>query len=337
VPQLPSFLEGLDPVDRQSAMTFFEEANLPAGGLLMHDEFEAECLAYVVQGEVEVHVDGKVVGRAHDGEWVGEMALFPRARRQATVFAVTDCWVLALTTESYVAMRKGEHRVIPRLERQVLTQQLARLRRAGDRIVEHSKGPETAPPGPGFFARVAAQFGPGGSLSSADIDVPTELRGFGLADEEEPAKVVASVARHFAPQSWPPGAVLCEEGQPGDEMFVLLDGTVDVIRAVAGERVEPLATLEPGAAFGIAALHESRHRMASCVASSRCTVLRLDAAGWSALADDDGPAGSCFRRAMIRVLSQQLANTNLALARVASEPSRLQAARAAYESGPTRP
>lgn len=335
MPQMPSFLEALEPVDRQSAMTFFEEANVPAGGLLMNNDYEAECLAYVVQGEVEVHVGGSVVGRARDGEWVGESAMFPMARRTATVYAATDCWILALTTESYVAMRMGEHRVIPQLERQILSQQLVRMRRAGDRIVEHSQAPEPAPPGPGFFSRVAAQFGPGGSLSRADLDVATELRAFGIADETEPDKVVAAVARRFQPQAWPPGAVLCEEGKPGDDMFVLIDGTVDVIRSVSGEKVEHLATLEPGAAFGIAALHEERNRMASCVASSRCTVLRIDAEGWSVLANDDGPAGSCFRRAMIRVLTDQIADTNLELARVASEPSRLLAARAAYEGGRT--
>jgi len=331
VSELPSCFADLESVDRHSALRFFEEGSVPPGELLMHHTYEAGCVAYVVSGEVEIHLGDAVVGRAGAGEWVGESALFPHATRTATVYAATPCSILALTTESYVAMRKGEHRIIPPLERDILTQQLQRMRRAGDRIVAHGQSPEPAPPGPGFFARVATQFGPGGTFAAADVDVEHELRVHGIADEEEPDKVVARVAKHFEPQAWAPGGLLCREGAPGKEMFVLIDGTVDVVRSVDGGQVEHLATLEPGDALGIAALHEDRPRMASCVAASRCTVLRLDADGWATLANDDGPAGSCFRRAMIRVLADQLAATNLALADVAGERSRLVAARAAYE------
>jgi CRP-like cAMP-binding protein len=97
--------------------------------------------------------------------------------------------------------------------------------------------------------------------------------------------------------------------------------------------VQPLAQLSPGAAFGLAALHERQGRMASCVASSACTVLALNEVGWQRLVRDDSPIGSCFRRAMIDVLSKQLAATNLQLAAINSEPSRLGAALGAYEGG----
>lgn len=332
--EMPSFLAQLEPADRQTALNFMEEVQVPAGELLMHGAYEGECVAYVVEGEVEVHLAGAVVGRAAAGEWVGETAMFPGAERRATVYAASHCWLLALSTEGYVALRRADHPLVPVLEREILGHQLGRLRQVGDRLAEASPEASRRPPPASFFAHVAAQFGAGGLLSlQPDIDVAEQLRSLGIIDEEVPSKVAVVVARPFRARSVPAGALLCTEGEAGDAMYVLVEGSVRVVKDHGDDTVHVLASLAPGAAFGLAALHEGRGRMASCVAAERCTVLQLDAAGWAGLVADSTPVGSCFRRAMIEVLSAQLAATNLQLAAVGSEPSRLGSAVGAYEGG----
>jgi CRP-like cAMP-binding protein len=195
--EMPSFLAALDPADRHTALGFLEEVQIPAGELLMHGSFEGECLAYVVQGEVEVHAGGSVVGRAGAGEWVGETAMFPKAARRATVYVTADAWLLVVSTENYIGMRRGEHRLVPILEQEVLGNQLARLRRQGERLAELSPGPQSSRPSPSFFSRIGAQFGKGGMLSVLpDLDVAAELRALGLVDDEATdftARAVASV------------------------------------------------------------------------------------------------------------------------------------------------
>jgi len=331
-PVYPPCLTDLDLPDQRSAASFLEEAEVEAGQLLMHDDYEAHCLAYVVRGEVEVHLDGAVVGRASAGEWVGESALFPQAARKATVFAVSDCWLLALPTEGYVAMRLGEHRMVPGLEREILAQQLDRLRAVGERLAAGDAG-RPHPPGPGLLGRLAAQLGPGGLLSGTPLDAAEVLRAHGLIEPEESAKVAARVARHFAPQTVAAGTLLCREGEAGDEMYVLHAGSIDVLKARSDDTWAPLATLRSGAAFGLSTLHSRHERMASCVAAEGSVLLRLDRDGWQALVRDDGPAGSCFRRAMIRVLAGQLAETNALVARLADEPTLLGRATAAFAGG----
>jgi CRP-like cAMP-binding protein len=330
-PQLPACVEALEAPDQRSALGFFEELTVPAGELLMNDGHEAHGLAWVVQGEVEVHVDRAVVGHARQGEWFGESALFPEATRQATVYAVRDTWLLALPTEGYVAMRRGEHRLVPGLERELLGGQLDRLRRLGERLAAVSEA-EPHPPAPGLLGRLAAQLGPGGLLAGSPLNVPELLRQHGIADDEETDKVVASVARHVQPQTVAAGTLLCTEGETGDAMYVLHEGSVDVLKA-QGDGWAELATLSPGAAFGLSALHTRRDRMASCVATETTTVLRIDRDGWEALVADASPAGSCFRRAMVRVLASQLSATNALVARLAAEPSLLGQAMARYVGG----
>ena len=63
------------------------------------------------------------------------------------------------------------------------------------------------------------------------------------------------------------GDLLTEQGQAGDEVFLILDGVVDV--EVDGE---PLAEFGPGAILGERAVLEGGRRTATLVAASRCKV-----------------------------------------------------------------
>jgi len=311
---LPPFLAALELSDRHTALSFFDEVKVEAGQLLMNAAQESEALAYVVEGELEVRVDGALVGFAGPGEWVGETALFPDGERRATVRTRADSWLLILDTDSYIAMRRGEHRVIPLLEQGVLAHQLDRLRRLGESITQATRTAARKRPGPGVFDRLIAQFGAGGLLSlTSDLDVPAELRALGIVDGEATDATAAGVAGPFTPQAVPAGALLCTEGEKGDAMYLLVRGSVEVVKAKGEDGVAALATLSPGAAFGLAALHERKPRMASCVASEPSTVLRLDRDGWDFLVRNDTPIGSTFRRAMIDILSRQLAHANRAL------------------------
>jgi CRP-like cAMP-binding protein len=76
------------------------------------------------------------------------------------------------------------------------------------------------------------------------------------------------------------GEALMQEGEPGDELFLLLDGVVDV--EVNGDRV---AEVGPGALLGERALLEGGKRTATVWAKTpvRVAVVSADAIDESAL------------------------------------------------------
>lgn len=78
------------------------------------------------------------------------------------------------------------------------------------------------------------------------------------------------------------GTVLFKEGDPGSDLFLLLDGVLRV--DVAGE---PLAEMGPGAIFGERALLEGGARTATLVAVTKCrvAVARADQLDPAALAE----------------------------------------------------
>ena len=78
------------------------------------------------------------------------------------------------------------------------------------------------------------------------------------------------------------GAVLMEEGSPGDEVYLLLDGIVRV--DVGGE---PIAEMGPGAVFGERAVLEGGLRTSTLVATTPCrvAVARADQLDTGALAE----------------------------------------------------
>jgi CRP/FNR family transcriptional regulator, cyclic AMP receptor protein len=67
------------------------------------------------------------------------------------------------------------------------------------------------------------------------------------------------------------GETIFSQGDEGNEMFVIIEGEVDII--FNGTRIE---TITEGAALGEIALIDSRPRTATAVAKTDCKLARLD-------------------------------------------------------------
>jgi CRP-like cAMP-binding protein len=77
------------------------------------------------------------------------------------------------------------------------------------------------------------------------------------------------------------GAELMDQGRPGQECFVILDGTASVF--IGGDHV---ATLEAGSMVGEMALIDHRPRSATVVAETPMTLLAFDTGAFRALLDE---------------------------------------------------
>jgi CRP-like cAMP-binding protein len=83
-------------------------------------------------------------------------------------------------------------------------------------------------------------------------------------------------------RDYPPGAVLFEEGQPGQFMYVVQQGEVEIRRRVgADERV--LAVLGTGEFFGEMAILNNRPRSATAVVKTAATLVVIEALTFEAM------------------------------------------------------
>jgi CRP-like cAMP-binding protein len=69
----------------------------------------------------------------------------------------------------------------------------------------------------------------------------------------------------------PAGETIIREGEPGDVMYVLLEGEIDI--AVHGRVINHL---QPGDMFGELALIDSRPRSATAIAVAECKLAMVD-------------------------------------------------------------
>lgn len=70
--------------------------------------------------------------------------------------------------------------------------------------------------------------------------------------------------------------LIFEEGQPGERMFIIVDGQVQIEKALGGGKLAVLATLERRDIFGDMAILDDQPRSASARALSDVTVLGVD-------------------------------------------------------------
>jgi hypothetical protein len=89
---------------------------------------------------------------------------------------------------------------------------------------------------------------------------------------------LAEVIRGLRLRVFEPGEVLVTEGEPGDSLFVLTNGSVRTYVRDAGGRNAPVRMLQEGDFFGEVCLLEDARRTATITAASRCELLEIDQA-----------------------------------------------------------
>ena len=110
--------------------------------------------------------------------------------------------------------------------------------------------------------------------------------------------------------SIPSGLVLFREGEPGKEMFILMQGTAEI--SVGGDVVE-LAT--PGALLGEMALVDSSARSATVITRSDCKFVAVDGKQFDLLVRESPE----FARHVMTVMANRLRTMNERLKEAISE------------------
>jgi CRP/FNR family transcriptional regulator, cyclic AMP receptor protein len=152
----------------------------------------------------------------------------------------------------------------------------------------------------------------GDDLSAA---VPDDLRAVPLFQSLSDANL-CSLAKSVVKRHATVGDALCREGELGDEMYVVLSGTVTLHKAV-GDRETELGRLESGAYFGEMALIGDAPRSATIRAASDLDYLAIDR-------DTLMEVIAAFPTVALQILrgyNERLADTTERLARLSARPA----------------
>jgi CRP-like cAMP-binding protein len=118
--------------------------------------------------------------------------------------------------------------------------------------------------------------------------------------------VKASLDRYLKP--CPSGTILFQEGEPGDRMFVIQTGRVQIVKRVGDVRF-PLADLGPGDCVGEMALLDGQPRSADAVAAEDSTLLVVERGTFETLIRENGEVAV----RIMRKLSERLREANRAI------------------------
>jgi signal transduction histidine kinase len=110
------------------------------------------------------------------------------------------------------------------------------------------------------------------SLQSSNLDVKEFLRPalFGLAEEDLDELAQAALMRLF-----PAGAIICQEGETGDAVYVVVQGRVDILKRLDDETERFLHCVGPGEIFGEMAIVQESVRTATVRAAEPTAVLEI--------------------------------------------------------------
>jgi CRP-like cAMP-binding protein len=108
-------------------------------------------------------------------------------------------------------------------------------------------------------------------------------------------------------KAFEPGQVIFKEGEPGDQMFIIIQGAVEIRKRTSASTARTLSTFKPGDVFGEMAIIENKPRSATAVATTASRMLVLNEPLFLAMIERNPD----FARKMIQVLSERLRKANL--------------------------
>jgi CRP/FNR family transcriptional regulator, cyclic AMP receptor protein len=124
----------------------------------------------------------------------------------------------------------------------------------------------------------------------------------GLSDRDFDAMAHAIEIREY-----PDGRAIIQEGRPGKELYLLVEGQVSVAQYHAKTGLlEQINLLQPGALFGLLSLVDHLPTSASCFSAGPVKIGVLQPSVYNLLAQSSAPIALGFQLAMAKQLASLL-------------------------------
>jgi CRP-like cAMP-binding protein len=150
--------------------------------------------------------------------------------------------------------------------------------------------------------------------SPPSIDRLRDIGLFGALSDE----VLEHLAKNLQQRRVAPGSTVFQEGDAAHDMFVVLDGEVEVLKKSRRGRVQRVAILGPNDAFGEMSIIDVQPRSATVRALAPSRLLRIAAEDLDALYRHDVKSYAIVVLNVARDLSRRLRVTDGLLADIAA-------------------
>lgn len=283
-----------------------------AGEVIFEQDAPGDTMLYMVRGRVEILRDDIVLNVCGPGEMLGEMSLYADNPRSATVRALDDSEFLLLGTDDLAGLQEANSEICWRLERSIIGVLAQRMRAAQRRLdgelerrhvnqTDHSKS---------LLGRLSGMVATSADRPEGESLQPVQaLRASGFFDDASDQQL-HTLSEMFEPMSYRRGDYLCAQGEPGDAVYFVTSGLVDVLVSLPGgwrgRELHRVARLGSGAAIGLIAMVDGWGRTAAVRAAEATDVLALDRPTWLRLFETNERIGSIIRMAVIRAFCRQL-------------------------------
>jgi CRP-like cAMP-binding protein len=125
-----------------------------------------------------------------------------------------------------------------------------------------------------------------------------------------PESKLATLSEFLTPVEFADGAVIFEEGSPGDSLYFVTSGRVRISKRVSAGELKDLAILGPGDCFGEMALVDDVARSAQAAAAGAAQLFRLHCKDMDRWLKSNPELAVDFFAHLVQVLSRRLRRTS---------------------------
>lgn len=125
--------------------------------------------------------------------------------------------------------------------------------------------------------------------------------------------IIKKIADMCARKEFKKGSVIIKEGEPGDELFIILKGRIDIVKETIQKEEYTVTTLDAdigGIYVGELALIDNDRRSATVIAESDVECLVIKRERFIKFGDENPEIGLNVTRAIAGQLSSKLRKTN---------------------------
>jgi CRP/FNR family transcriptional regulator, cyclic AMP receptor protein len=121
---------------------------------------------------------------------------------------------------------------------------------------------------------------------------------------------LGKIAELCETKRWESGAYIFREGEPGNRLYIIVEGGVRISREIPGAGEEALAVLKRGALFGELAVFDKGDRSTDAISHGGTTALTISRSEFEMLLEFNRDLGFKVLWAVVRMLSGRLRSTN---------------------------
>ncbi len=280
------------------------EVPLTAGSTIFREGATDRDLKIVRDGTVQITrltpVGTQVLATLGEGSIFGEVSFLDSLPRSANATALSDGSLFSLPAKGLDQLVQSNREVAVSLLWGFWQTLADKVRAANAQMSELFGAPASQPQG-------AREVGSPGSR----VDVAEETKLDILREQGLSAQELRLLAKYSRQLSFPMNALIFSEGDSGDSLFIVVDGSVRISRVVPGMGEECLAILERGEVFGELALIDDQPRSADARAhSSQATVFSISKSLLEEVLSMDPDAAVQFLGLLCRLLCRRLRAMN---------------------------